>query len=111
GMTATVTIKTHEVKAALRVPNAALRYKPTPPKGPNGKPIPQPPEPPLAKGSGRVFVVTSEKLGDEKAESRTIQIGCTDGINTEVIGGLANGTKIVTDEMDEDDKKKKGKLF
>src|SRR5262245_37426630 len=69
GMTATVTIKTHEVKAALRIPNAALRYKPTPPMGPNGKPIPQPPEPPLAKGTGRVFLLTNEKPGDEKTEA------------------------------------------
>jgi HlyD family secretion protein len=111
GMTATVTIKTHEVKNAERVPNAALRYKPSPPMGPNGKPVPQPPEPPLAKGTGRVYVVTSEKLGDEKAEARIIQTGVTDGINTEVLGGLPAGSKIVTDEMDDDSKKKKGKLF
>ena len=31
GMTATVTVKTREVKDVLRLPNAALRYKPTPP--------------------------------------------------------------------------------
>lgn len=111
GMTATVTIKTQEVKNALRVPNSALRYKPTPPMGPNGKPVPQPPEAPLAKGSGRVWVVTSEKLGDEKAEPRIVQIGVTDGINTEVTGGLPAGTKIVTDELDDAEKKKKGKMF
>ena len=40
GMTATVTIKTAEQKGALKVPNAALRYKPTPPDGPDGKPNP-----------------------------------------------------------------------
>ena len=111
GMTATVTIKTQEVKNALRVPNSALRYKPTPPMGPNGKPVPQPPEAPLAKGTGRVWVVTSEKLGDEKAEPRIVQIGVTDGINTEVTGGLPAGTKIVTDELDDAEKKKKGKMF
>jgi HlyD family secretion protein len=112
GMTATVTIKTHEVKGALRIPNAALRYKPTPPMGPNGKPVPVPPEPPLAKGNGRVFLLTSDKPGDEKAESRIVQIGVTDGINTEITGGLTQGTKVVTDEIDDDDKKKKkGKLF
>ncbi len=112
GMTATVTIKTHEVKSALRIPNAALRYKPSPPMGPNGKPVPQPPEPPLAKGTGRVFLVTSDKPGDEKSEPRILQTGATDGINTEVLGGLAQGAKIVTDEIDDDDKKKKkGKLF
>jgi HlyD family secretion protein len=111
GMTATVTIKTHEVKGALRVPNAALRYKPTPPTGPNGKPIPQPPEPPLAKGTGRVYVITNEKLGDEKSEPRIVQIGVTDGLTTEVTGGLQATTKIVTDEIDDADKKKKGKMF
>ena len=111
GMTATVTIKTREVKGALRVANAALRYKPTPPMGPNGKPVPQPPEPPLAKGTGRVYVVTSEKLGDEKSEPRVVQVGVTDGLTTEIQGGLPAGTKIVTDEIDDADKKKKGKMF
>jgi HlyD family secretion protein len=108
GMTATVTIKTREVKGAQRVPNAALRYKPSPPMGPNGKPVPQPPEPPLAKGTGRVYVVTSEKLGDEKAEPRVVQIGVTDGINTEVTSGLPGDVKVVTDEIDDPSKKKKG---
>lgn len=111
GMTATVTIKTNEVKGKLRVPNAALRFKPTPPMGPNGKPVPQPPEPPLVKGTGRVYVVTSEKLGDEKSEPKIIQIGVTDGLNTEVTGGITLGTKVVTDEVDDPDKKKKGKPF
>ena len=50
GMTATITIHTREAKGVPRVPNAALRFKPTPPQGPDGKPIPQPPEPPLAEG-------------------------------------------------------------
>lgn len=111
GMTATVTIKTHEVKNTLRVPNAALRYKPTPPMGPNGKPVPQPPEPPLAKGTGRVYVVVNDKPGEEKAEPHVVSIGVTDGINTEVTGGLKAGAKVVTDEVDDDTKKKKGKLF
>lgn len=111
GMTATVTIKTREVKGALRVPNAALRYKPTPPLGPNGKPVPQAPEPPLVKGTGRVHVVTSDKPGDEKSEPRIVQIGITDGLTTEITGGLPAGTKVVTDEIDDADKKKKGKMF
>ena len=36
GMTATITIKTREAKGALRVPNAALRYRPSPPLGIDG---------------------------------------------------------------------------
>jgi HlyD family secretion protein len=112
GMTATVTIKTREAKSSLRVPNAALRYKPTPPMGPNGKPVPQPPEPPLAKGKGRVFVVTNETPGEETAEPRIVDVGVTDGIHTEITGGLSPDEKVVTDEVDDEEKKKKrGKLF
>jgi HlyD family secretion protein len=112
GMTATVTIKTREVKGVPRIPNAALRYKPTPPQGPDGKPLPQPPEAPLAKGQGKVFVLLNDKPGDEKDEQRQVAIGITDGVSTEVAGAaLAVGTKVVTDENDIDDKKKKGKLF
>jgi HlyD family secretion protein len=112
GMTATITIKTREAKNVARIPNAALRYRPTPPSGPDGKPIPQPPEAPLAKGSGRVFVLTSDKPGEEKDESKLVSVGITDGLNTEITAGsLAVGTKVVTDETDADAKKKKGRLF
>ncbi len=111
GMTATVTIKTKEAKATLRVPNAALRYKPTPAMGPNGKPVPVPPEPPLPKGNGRVYVLVNDKPGDEKTEAKVVSIGVTDGINTEVTGGLPASAKLVTDETDDPDKKKKGKPF
>ena len=55
--------------------------------------------------------MTSEKLGDEKSEPRIIQVGITDGLTTEVAGGLAPGTKVVTDEIDDAEKKKKGKMF
>lgn len=106
GMTATLTIKTNEAKNATRLPNAALRYKPTPAMGPNGKPVPQPPEPPLAKGTGRVYVLTSDKPGDEKTEAKLIQVGVTDGINTEVTGGLPPNAKLVTDETDDPNAKK-----
>ena len=109
GMTATVTIKTHEVKNVPHIPNSALRYKPTPPDGPDGKPVAVPPEAPLAKGKGRVYVLTNDKAGEEKDEKKIVSIGITDGINTEVnLADLPAGTKIVTDENDTDDKKKKG---
>jgi HlyD family secretion protein len=107
GMTATVTIKTHESRGAARLPNSALRYHPTPPEGPDGKPVPQPPEAPLAKGKGRVFLLTSEKPGDEKEAAKVISIGITDGLFTEVTeGSLAIGTKVVTDQLDDEKKKK-----
>jgi HlyD family secretion protein len=66
----------------------------------------------MPKGQGRVFVITSEKLGDEKSEPKTIQVGITDGMFTEIANGsLPVGAKVVTDETDSDEKKKKGKLF
>ena len=110
GMTATVTIKSAEAKGATKIPNAALRYKPTPPDGPDGKPLVPPPDPPLAKGEGRVHVLVNDKPGEEKEEMRVIPIGITDGMVTEVPGGaLPIGTKLVTDETDK--KKKSGDMF
>ncbi|HEY1959755.1 MAG TPA: efflux RND transporter periplasmic adaptor subunit [Polyangiaceae bacterium] len=107
GMTATVTIKTREAKGVPRVPNSALRFKPTPESGPDGGAITPPPESPLGKGQGRVHLLVSDKPGDEKDEERIVSIGVTDGIFTELTDkALPVGTKIVTDELDQ--KKKKG---
>ena len=106
GMTATVTVKTRESKNVVRIPNAALRYKPTPPKGKDDKPIVQPPDPPLVKGTGRVWLLTIDKPGDEQTEQKLITIGATDGVLTEVTGGsLDVGAKVVTDELDAEKKK------
>lgn len=108
GMTTTITVHTHEAHGVSRIPNAALRYRPSPPLGPDGKPIPQPPEPALPKGQGRVWVLTSDKPGDEKDETRVVSVGITDGIFTEVTDpSLGVGARVVTDETDADDKKKK----
>jgi HlyD family secretion protein len=114
GMTSTITVRTHEVHGVTRIPNAALRYKPTPPTGPDGKPVPQPPEAPLEKGKGRVWVITSDKPGAEKDEMHVVSVGITDGMYTEVTDpALTVGTKVVTDEnetdKDKDKDKKKGK--
>lgn len=100
GMTATVSIRTREAKGVLRVPNAALRYKPTPPLGPDGKPVPQPVLPPLGKGQGRVHVLLDATPGAEKSELRVVEIGANDGTTTEIVGGLEEGQKVITDETD-----------
>jgi len=108
GMTTTITVHTHEAHGVPRVPNAALRYRPTPPTGPDGKPILQAPEAALPKGQSRIWVLTSDKLGDEKDEMRVVSVGITDGIYTEVTDpSLAMGSRVVTDETDVEDKKKK----
>jgi HlyD family secretion protein len=116
GMTATVTVKTREVKGVLRVPNAALRYKPAPPgkdaaKG-NVEPKPEARVEPLGTGKGRVYLVVDSTPGKEKAEPKVLDIGITDGINTELkTTELPNATKVVTDETDQDDKKRGPRLF
>ncbi len=100
GMTATATIHSADAKGAKRLPNAALRFKPTPPKDKDGKPIPQDPLPRLAPGKGRVYVLTNSKPGEEKIEMKEVDIGITDGVNTVLLTDLG-AAEIVTDETDE----------
>jgi HlyD family secretion protein len=112
GMTATITVHTRDARGVARIPNAALRFHPSPPTTPEGKPIPQPPDPPLAKGQGRVWVVTDDKLGAEKDEMRVISIGITDGMFTVVTDpSMPLGTKVVTDENETADSKKKRRIL
>lgn len=108
GMTATVTVRTREAHGVPTVPNAALRYSPSPPLGPDGKPVPQTPLPSLPKGKGRVYLLSGSP-GDEKADMKVVDIGVTDGMRTEIANDtLSLGVKIVTDESDDDKKKRKG---
>jgi HlyD family secretion protein len=112
GMTATITVRTHEAHDVARIPNAALRYRPSPPTGTDGKPLPQPPDPPLEKGKGRVWVLTNDKPGAETEESRVVSIGITDGMFTVVTDPqLIPGTKVVTDENDTEENKKKRRVL
>jgi HlyD family secretion protein len=112
GMTSTITVRSREAHGVPRIPNSALRYRPTAATGPDGKPVLQAPEAPLAKGQGRLWVIANDKPGQEKDEMRLVTIGITDGMYTEVTDpSLPVGTKVITDETDADDKKKKGKIF
>jgi HlyD family secretion protein len=112
GMTATITVHSREARGARRVPNAALRYRPSPPLGPDAKPLPQPAEAPLTKGEGRMWLLTSDKPGDERDEVRVVSIGITDGIFTEVTDpSLAVGARVVVDETDAEYKKNNRKGF
>jgi HlyD family secretion protein len=117
GMTATVTVKTREVKDVARVPNAALRFKPTPAKGkegPEGRPPPAPNMEPLGRGKARVYLLSDTTLGREKAEPKVIEVGITDGIHTELKEpALSVGTNVVTDETDdaEEGKKRGPRIF
>jgi HlyD family secretion protein len=112
GMTATITVHTHEAHGVTRVPNAALRYRPSPALGSDGKPVPQPPDAPLAKGQGRVWVLSSDRPGFEKADQHVVAIGITDGMFTVVTDPLLTaGVKVVTDENETEESKKKRKIL
>jgi HlyD family secretion protein len=112
GMTATITVRTHEAHDVTRIPNAALRYRPSPPMTPEGKPVPQPPEAPLEKGQGRVWVLTGDKPGAETEEQRVVSVGITDGMFTVVTDPtITVGTKIVTDENETEDSKKRRRVL
>jgi HlyD family secretion protein len=105
GMTATVSIRTAEAIGVTRLPNAALRFKPSPPVDKDGKKIPQEPLPALNAGKGRIYLLTDETQGAEKAELREVDIGITDGVNT-VLKTDLGAAKIVIDENDDPAKKK-----
>jgi HlyD family secretion protein len=108
GMTTTITVHTHEAHGVPHIPNAALRYRPSPPLGPDGKPILQAPEASLPKGQARVWLLTSDKPGEEKDEMRVVSVGITDGIVTEVTDpAVGVGARVVTDENDVDPKKRR----
>lgn len=85
GLTANVTIYTVEKTNVLSVPNKALRF--TPAQELIGK----------AKikdcnGSKKVWTYSNNVF-----EAHPVQVGITDGINTEILGGIAKGQKIVTE--------------
>lgn len=107
GMTATVTIRSAEAKATSKIPNAALRFKPSPPTDQTGKPIPQEPLPALGAHKGRIYVLTDETKGSEKIEMREVDIGITDGVSTVLMTDIGS-LKVVVDETDDAAKKARG---
>jgi len=108
GMTATVAVKSAQVKGVRRVPNSALRFKPSPPVDDKGNKIPEEPLPKLEPGKARLYVIVDTTLGKEKIEPRVVDVGISDGINTELKTDLAD-LKVVRDETDAaNPSKKKG---
>jgi HlyD family secretion protein len=91
GMTATVTFTPAERKDVLRIPNAALRYRPEPAPG-------APPTPPVPAAQRSKDKRTVYRLVNGNASPVDIQIGLTDGSLTEVVSGdLHEGDAIVTE--------------
>ncbi len=90
GMTANVTIVSAERKDALRIPNAALRFRPS---ADLQKRLPE-----GARGDATPGRRTAWVLRGEQPDPVAIRIGITDGTQTEVIeGALQPGDKVVSD--------------
>ena len=95
GMTASVTIVNASRDGALRIPNAALRFKPdAPPAQAQQKSAPQGRDPaPLPRGPGKSATVFKLENGNPVAVS--VRLGIADGQRTEVIDGLNEGDQII----------------
>jgi HlyD family secretion protein len=100
GMTATVSIRSAEAKGVRRLPNAALRFKPSPERDKDGKEVKSPPLEPLPAKKGRIYLLNDPTPGAEKIEPRIVDIGITDGVFTAVTTDLGTA-KVVIDENDD----------
>lgn len=85
GLTANVTIYTAERKGVLSVPSKALRF--TPQKETVGKMNIVD----VANAKNKVWTIEGNSIMAHK-----VNIGMTDGTNTQIVGGIAEGTKVVT---------------
>lgn len=85
GLTANVTIYTAERNGVLSVPSKALRF--TPQKETVGKmKIVD-----VANAKNKVWTIEGNSIVAHK-----VNIGMTDGTNTQIVGGIAEGTKVIT---------------
>jgi len=118
GMTANVNIETASAKNVLKVPNAALRFKPTATNGTrtgsSGQVPPPPPPDGAAQGDGAsskkssgitgkalasqpsLWLLESKKGSQGSLKRVPVETGLTDGSWTEVSGDLAEGDTVVT---------------
>lgn len=85
GLTANVTIYTAERKGVLSVPLKALRFIPQKETVGKMKIVD------AANAKNKVWTIEGNSIVAHK-----VNIGMTDGTNTQIVGGIAEGTKVVT---------------
>ena len=85
GLTANVTIYTAERKGVLSVPSKALRFIPQKETVGKMKIVD------VANAKNKVWTIEGNSIVAHK-----VNIGMTDGTNTQIVGGIAEGTKVVT---------------
>ena len=90
GMTADVSILVAERKNTLKVSNAALRYTP-----PEGTPFEASP-PAKLEGDQRLVYTLGSNGG--KLRPLILKSGITDGVDTEIVAGISEGTPVITSD-------------
>jgi HlyD family secretion protein len=109
GMTANVSIIVAQRENTVKVPNAALRFRPRDEAETKATPAQTAPAPPAAgggerrrPGGGRPGGARTERKvyvlppGAAKPEPVTVKLGINDGVTTEVLEGLKPGDLVVT---------------
>lgn len=85
GLTANVTIYTAERKGVLSMPSKALRFIPQKETVGKMKIVD------VANAKNKVWTIEGNSIVAHK-----VNIGMTDGTNTQIVGGIAEGTKVIT---------------
>lgn len=85
GLTANVTIYTAERKGVLSVPSKALRFIPQNETVGKMKIVD------VANAKNKVWTIEGNSIVAHK-----VNIGMTDGTNTQIVGGIAEGTNVIT---------------
>lgn len=85
GLTANVTIYTLDKPGVLSVPNKALRFTPA-------KELIGDAQVKDCKGENKVWTFSGNVF-----QAHPVKVGISDGINTELLGGIEKGTKVVTE--------------
>jgi HlyD family secretion protein len=91
GMTADISILVAEHTNALNLPNTALRYTP-----PEGAAFEQARPAKLQRGQRLVYTLGTDGA---KLKPVIVRIGLTDGVDTEILEGLAEGSRVVTSTL------------
>lgn len=100
GMTASVTIAVQKRENVLKLPNAALRYRPpedpTAPKSEERREGRRKPESAMAvEGARKPRTATVYRLVDGKPAPLEVTLGLSDGRTTEVLSGVSEGDALV----------------
>jgi HlyD family secretion protein len=91
GMTADVSILVADKKGVLKIPNTALRYNP-----PDTAIYEQAAPQKLERSQRLVYSVSADGA---KLKPTIVKTGVTDGVDTEVLDGLAEGAPVVTSTL------------